>query len=154
MAWATTPQAEPWYIATDEPAEPPTLTEYGLRMDIEEEFRDDKSGGFQLEDSQLPDAASIARLLLVISVAGLHLVSLGTFVVEREQRQLVDPHWLRGLSYLQIGWRWLRRALYLELPLASLFRLTPGADPAPVPLPRARRWAPVWSQWTLAPAGP
>jgi hypothetical protein len=154
MAWATTPQAEPWYIATDEPAEPPTLTEYGLRMDIEEEFRDDKSGGFQLEDSQLPDAASIARLLLVISVAGLHLVSLGTFVVEREQRQLVDPHWLRGLSYLQIGWRWLRRALYLELPLASLFRLTPGADPAPVPLPRARRQAPVWSQWTLAPAGP
>jgi hypothetical protein len=90
---------------------------------------------------------------LVISVAGLHLVSLGTFVVEREQCQLVDPHWLRGLSYLQIGWRWLRRALYLELPTASLVRLIPGADPAPVPLPRARRLALVWSQWALATAG-
>jgi hypothetical protein len=154
MAWATTPKAEPWYVATDEPAEQQTLTEYGLRMDIEQEFRDDKSGGFQLEDSQLADAASVSRRLLVISVAGLHLVSLGTFAVEREQRQLVDPHGLRGLSYLQIGWRWLRRALYLELPVGSLFRLCPGADPAPVPLPRARRQAPLWSEWTLAPAGP
>jgi len=154
MAWATTANAEAWYVATDEPAEQQTLTEYGLRMDIEQEFRDDKSGGFQLEDSQLEDAASVSRLLLVVSVACLHLVSLGTFVVEREQRELVDPHWLRGLSYLQIGWRWLRRALYLELPVASLFRLNPGADPAPVPLPRARRPAPVWSQWSLAPAGP
>jgi hypothetical protein len=50
MAWATSLQAEPWYTPTDEPAEPKMLTEYALRMDIEEEFRDDKSGGFQLED--------------------------------------------------------------------------------------------------------
>lgn len=154
MAWATTPKAEPWYIASDEPAGHQTVSEYSFRMDVEEEFRDDKSGGFQLEDSELTDAASISRLLLVMSVACLHLVSLGTFVVEHEQRQLVDPHWLRGLSYFQIGWRWLRRALYLELPIAGFFRLSPTPDPAPVPLPRARRILPIWTEWTPAVAQP
>ncbi len=154
MAWAATPQAEPWFIATDEPAERQTLREYGFRMEIEHEFRDDKSGGFRLEDSELTDGESVARLLLVMSVACSHLVSLGTFVVEREQRSSVDPHWLRGLSYFQIGWRWLRRALYLEWPVGSLFRLLPGPDPAPVPLARARRQTPVWSEWTLASADP
>jgi hypothetical protein len=150
MAWATTPNAEPWYIATDQPAGRQTVGEYSFRMDVEQEFRDDKSGGFQLEDSELSDAASVSRLLLVMSVAGLHLVSLGTFVVEREQRESVDPHWLRGLSYLQIGWRWLRRALYLEFPVGGLFRLSPGPDPAPVSLPRARRLLPIWIEWTPA----
>ena len=86
----------------------------------EQEFRDDKSGGFQLEDSQLTDPTSVSRLLLVMSVACLHLVSLGTFVVEREQRPSVDPHWLRGLSYFQIGWRWLRRALVCRACLCSV----------------------------------
>ena len=33
MAWAKTPNAEPWYIATDERAEQHTLTEYSWRMD-------------------------------------------------------------------------------------------------------------------------
>ena len=121
---------------------------------VEQEFRDDKSGGFQLEDSRLTDPTSVSRLLLVMSVACLHLVSLGTFVVEREQQQSVDPHWLRGLSYFQIGWRWLRRALYLELPVGGLFRLSPRLDPAPVPLPRARRIIPIWIDWTPALAGP
>jgi hypothetical protein len=152
MAWAT-PEVEAWYIATDEPAAHQTVSEYSLRMHVEQEFRDDKAGGFQLEASQLSDAASVSRLLLVISVAGLRQVSLGTFVVEREQRESVDPHWLRGLSYLQIGWRWLRRALYLELPVGGWFPLSPAPDPAPVSLPRARRLLPIWIEWTPALAG-
>lgn len=35
MAWAKTPNAEPWYIATDERAEQHTLIEYSWRMDME-----------------------------------------------------------------------------------------------------------------------
>lgn len=150
MAWAQTPNAEPWYIATDEAAEPQTLADYGLRMEIEQAFRDDKSGGFQLEESQLDDAESVSRLLLVMSVACLHVVSLGTFVVETQQRTSVDAHWSRGLSYFQIGWRFLRRAIYLDRGLGALFRLSPDPDPAPVPLPRARRLRPAWTEWSLA----
>lgn len=149
MAWAQTRGAEPWFVASDEFADHQTLADYGQRMDVEQEFRDDKSGGFQLEDSQLDDAESVGRLLLVMSVACLHLVSLGTWVVESQQRPSVDGHWSRGLSYLQIGWRYLRRAIYLDRGVGSLFRLSAAPDPAPVALPRARRQRPVWTQWSL-----
>lgn len=62
LAWLDGPKTEPWYIATDEVASPTTLTEYSLRMDIDEAFRDDKSGGFQLEDCELSDPLSVERL--------------------------------------------------------------------------------------------
>ncbi len=150
MAWSEKEKAEAWYIASDEPTDETTLGEYGWRMEIEEELLDDKSGGFQLEDTQLADAESISRLLLVMSVAYLHLVSLGTFVIAHGLRSSVDGHWARGLSYFQIGWRWLRRSLYLDAPFLRLFRLFPGPDPEPVPVSRARRTQPVWTSWSLA----
>ncbi len=97
----------------------------------------------------MDDAESLSRLLLVMSVAYLHLVSLGTFVVAHGLRESVDGHWARGLSYFQIGWRWLRRSLYLDRPFLRLFRLIPGPDPHPVPLCRARRTPPRWTSWSL-----
>ena len=36
--------------------------------------------------------------------------------------------WQRGLSFLQIGWRWLSHALSNDLPLPSQLRLLPQAD--------------------------
>ena len=84
-----------------------TFEEYGLRFDIEENFLDDKSNGFQLESSQIRDPAALTRLCLVLAVATLFLVSQGTQVVEKVW---VDPHWFRGLSYLKIGWRWVKQA--------------------------------------------
>jgi hypothetical protein len=152
MAWSEKTKAQAWYIASDEPTEETTLGEYGLRMEIEEELLDDKSGGFQLEETQLADAESISHLLLVMSVAYLHLVSLGTLVVAAGLRPSVDGHWARGLSYFQIGWRWLRQSLYHDAPFLRLFRLVPGRDPDPVPLSRARRTQPLWNDWSLASA--
>ena len=150
LAWSEKTKAQAWYIASDEPTEETTLGEYGLRMEIEEELLDDKSGGFQLEDTQLADAESISRLLLVMSVAYLHLVSVGTFVVTAGLRPSVDGHWARGLSSFQIGWRWLRQSRYHDGPFLRLFRLIPGPDPQPVPLSRARRTQPLWASWSLA----
>jgi hypothetical protein len=82
-----------------------------LRFDIEENFLDDKSNGFQLESSQIRDPAALTRLCLVVAVATLFLVSQGTAVVKNGRRRWVDPHWFRGLSYLKIGWRWVTQAL-------------------------------------------
>jgi hypothetical protein len=147
MAWADTPNAERWIIATDEAPGLHTLNDYARRMDIDESFLDDKSGGFHLEDSLLPDAESLSRLLLVMAVAALYLVSLGTFVVEADQRQAVDPHWGRGLSYFQIGWRWLRHRLAQRLPLPACFQLSSNPDPDPVILPRSRRQPISWTEW-------
>lgn len=154
LAWLDGPKTEPWFVATDETASQLTLAEYSLRMDIEEAFRDDKSGGFQLEDCELSTAAAVERLLLVMAVATLHLVSLGSYVVEQGQRSSVDGHWQRGLSYFQIGWRWLRRHVgQAASVLPTLTALTPGPDPAPVVLPRSRRQPPCWAEWALPPVG-
>lgn len=123
---------EQWAIVSDEPTDLQTLTEYGFRFDIEENFLDDKSAGFQLESSEIREAEALARLLLILAVATLYLVNSGVAVVTTRQRPLVDAHWHRGLSYLQIGWRWLHQALALGKRLFKLLWLRPGPDPQPV----------------------
>lgn len=118
-----------WALVSDDPTDLRTFDEYGLRFDLEENFLDEKSGGFQLEASHLRDAAALSRLGLVLATATLYLVSVGTLVVARGWRRLVDPHWQRGLSYFKIGWRWLAYALSHGQKLFAFFWLEPGPDP-------------------------
>jgi len=122
---------EQWAIISDEPVGLDTFDEYGLRFDLEEGFLDFKSAGFQLESSQLEDSDSLARLLLILAAATLYLVSTGTAVVAMGKRRWVDPHWFRGLSYLQIGWRWVKQALAWGQKLLSFLWLSPEPDPEP-----------------------
>lgn len=95
---------------SDEPTDLQTFAEYGLCFDIEENFLDDKSTGFQLESSLIRSATALARLCLVLALTTLYLVSQGTEVVKQGQRLWVDPHWFRGQSSLKIGWKWVERA--------------------------------------------
>ncbi len=132
LAYVQSQQAyRPWAIVSDEPVDLRTFDEYGLRFDIEENFLDDKSAGFQLEVSQLEDSQAISRLCLLVATATLYLVSTGTALVEMGRRHLVDTHWQRGLSYLQLGWRWVKRALAGSGRLLHFLWLTPGPDPEP-----------------------
>ena len=55
--------AKNWLIASDEPTSRETFVEYGLRFDIEEGFKDDKSGVFQLESSKFRDAQALTRAI-------------------------------------------------------------------------------------------
>ena len=123
---------EYWYVISDEAADHKTFEEYGLRFDIEENFLDDKSNGFQLESSLIRSAEALERLCLVLAVTTLYLVSLGTFVVKHGKRRLVDPHWFRGLSYLKIGWNWVTYALIrgYELLTTAYLSSDPESDPA------------------------
>ena len=89
-------------MISDEPTAVQTVEEYGLRFDIEENFLDDKSHGFQLESSRLRSAKALERLCFVLAMTTLYLVSLGTSVVQQGKRRFVDPHWLRGTSYLKV----------------------------------------------------
>jgi len=102
---------EYWYVITDEEANFKTFEEYALRFDIEENFRDDKSGGFQLEKSKIRSLPELKKLFFVTSIATLYLVSQGIEVAREGKRTMVDPHWNRGMSYFKIGWRWIRKAL-------------------------------------------
>jgi hypothetical protein len=123
---------EHWALITDRPPTLDTFDEYGRRFAIEENFLDDKSAGFQLESSQLDDADALSRLCLILAAATLYLVSTGTAITTMNLRPLVDTHWQRGLSYFQIGWRWLHFALAHAQKLLSFLWLEPGPDPEPV----------------------
>jgi hypothetical protein len=122
---------EDWLILSDQPTQVNTFDEYGLRFDIEENFLDDKSNGFQVESSLIRSADALSRLFLVLAVATLFLVCQGTEVVESGQRRWVDAHWFRGNSYLKIGWKWVQRAIIKGYELIMQLRLSALPDPAP-----------------------
>ena len=122
---------DPWYVVSDEPTDVETLKEYGLRFDIEENFLDDKSNGFQLESSWIRSAQALERLCVVLAMTTLYLVSVGTSVVQQGKRRFVDPHWFRGSSYMKIGWKWVHYALNRCYALISSVYLSSEPDPEP-----------------------
>lgn len=122
---------EQWIVVSNEPTSLTTFDEYGLRFDIEENFLDDKSNGFQLEASLIRSADALERLCLVLALATLYLVSQGTAVVVAGQRRLVDPHWFRGNSYLKIGWNWVKKAVIQGWKLIQHLLLDDQPDPCP-----------------------
>lgn len=133
LAYVQTPHGyQQWAIVSDEPTDLSTLDEYGWRFDLEENFLDDKSAGFQIESSQIQDEQALSRLGLILATATLYLVNTGVAVVATGQRRLVDPHWHRGLSYFQLGWRWVRHALAQGKHLFRALWIQPGLDPEPV----------------------
>jgi hypothetical protein len=136
---------EQWMLVSDRPTALDTLDEYALRFDIEENFLDDKSAGFQLESSQLRDADALSRLCLVLAVATLYLVSTGTAIVALQRRRLIDTHWNRGISYLQIGWRYLLMAVAFGQRLLTHLWLDPEPDPQPVYASRKQARTPTVS---------
>ena len=73
-------------------------------------------------------------LVVITALCNLLLVSIGTQVVATQQRRMVDSHWHRGLSYAQLGWRWLNYSLSRDAPLPMRFELDPSLDPEPLPV--------------------
>ncbi len=122
---------DPWFVVSDEPTDAKTLDEYGLRFDIEEAFLDEKSGGCQIQTSELATPDALERLILILAMATLHLTSIGAGVVQAGKRRFVDTHWDRGLSYLKIGWRWRRQQYQRGWPAFVPFWLDPAPDSAP-----------------------
>ena len=121
-----------WLIVSSEPTTLETLQEYGERFSIEENFLDDKSNGFEWEDSGLRCPVALSRLCLVTAVATLYLTLQGTAVVAAKQRRWVDPHWFRGSSYFKIGWYWIKTALTRQWSLFTVSSLISNHDPDPV----------------------
>ena len=92
--------AEPWTVITDEVPTLQTFRQYVLRFRVEELF-----------------------LYLVVAIAILYGTVMGTTVQLSGLRTQVDVHLRRGLSYLKIGLRWLRGAIYKNRKLLSLLPL-------------------------------
>ena len=122
-------------IISDQRAHPDRLREYAVRMDIEQSFRDDKSGGFDIDHTRLRHPDRLERLLLAVAIATLWCHEVGQFVICSGEalRRLIDPAYTRQLSVFQLGLRWIKRALAVALNslppfhafLLSIFDLPP-----------------------------
>lgn len=122
---------ELWLIASSEPVSLKTCQEYGLRFDIEENFLDDKSNGFNWDRSGLRDTLALSRLCLILAMSTLYLTLVGTAVVEAQKRRWVDVHTYRGMSYLKLGWEWVTAYVRKGWTLLSPARLRTNRDPDP-----------------------
>jgi hypothetical protein len=140
---------EYWFVVSDERTESKTFEEYGLRFDIEENFLDDKSNGFQLESSLIRSAKALERLCCVLAMTTLYLVAQGTAVVTQGQRRWVDAHWFRGQSYLKIGWTWVKLALSKGYELITRLHISPQADPVPAMASKLQHQKPPQRFFTL-----
>jgi len=105
---------EPWYLVSDRQGYRDLICTYEKRMWIEEMYGDMKGHGFNLEATHLRDTDRINRLLLGICIAYVWFVSLGSWVVKRGYRHLVDRKNRRDLSYFRIGWEWMERCCRLN----------------------------------------
>ena len=122
---------EDWAIVSDEPTTLQTFAQYRLRFQVEESFLDLKSNGFNLEASRLRDKFALSQLCGVIALTTLFLVLQGVQVVASGQRRQVDAHWKRGMSYLKLGWNWLRLAITEQFKI-QVYRFLPSVpDPQP-----------------------
>jgi hypothetical protein len=115
VTWTTDEKGQPEMVAiiTNQIACRARLREYSFRMSIEQSFRDEKSGGFDLAHTRLHHAQRIDHLLLALAIATLWCHELGEFVLKQGDpaRCLVDPAHERTLSLFQLGLRWLTRFL-------------------------------------------
>ena len=102
---------EPWLLVTDLPATFMRCRNYCKRAWCEQLHRDEKSHGFNWHLSRVRDPAHAERLVLVMALATLLCLSLGTHAVKRGLRRLLEPARRRLLSVFQLGLRRLRDCL-------------------------------------------
>lgn len=112
-----------WYIVTDQPANQGTLTDYKVRMWIEEMHGDLKGNGLHIDQTHLLDTSRISRLFLALSILYVWLMHTGSWVIKRGWRSQVDRNHRRDISIFHIGYRWLARQLAQALPLHIALKL-------------------------------
>lgn len=111
-------------VISDQPAGPARLRTYGKRMHIEQSFKEDKSGGFDLDHTRLLNPQRLERLLLAVALATLWAHELGEYVLRGgpARRRSIDAGPRRELSVFQLGLRWLKRCLALQLHRLPAFK--------------------------------
>ena len=96
---------EPWLLITDLPANGQRCRQYRKRMRIEEAFRDEKSHGFQWNQSRIRKPEHASRLLLVMALAMALAIRLGLLLIKTGQRRRIERPSRRTYSVFQLGLR-------------------------------------------------
>jgi hypothetical protein len=100
-----------WLLVTDLPATFMRCRNYCKRCWCEQSHRDEKSHGFNWQHSRVRDPAHAERLVLVMALATLLCLSLGTAAIKRGMRRSLEPARRRLLSVFQLGLRRLHDCL-------------------------------------------
>jgi hypothetical protein len=112
---------EPWFLISDVADTPRLLRFYACRMWIEDTYGDMKGHGFDLEATHLTDPDRLSRLVLAVCLTFVWFVALGSWVVKRGLRFLIDRKDRRDKSYFRLGWDWLQHAKRNQLSLPVRF---------------------------------
>lgn len=122
---------EPWAVLSNVPPSLQTFEVYGQRFGgIEPHFKDYKSAAFELIRSHLRDAQALSCLLMLLAAATLIAITIALVVVREGRRPMLDWHSQRGLSFLQLGLREIKRLCYQHLPIPSLVTLPRKSPPS------------------------
>lgn len=120
---------EAWLLVSDLPPSLHLMRWYARRMWHEQSFRDEKSHGFNWQASRVKEASRMHRLLLILALAQLWLMSLGSGVfksVQVKKWSLTCGQERKRLSVFQGAWQYLVRCLHLGvLPPCDLRFLAP-----------------------------
>jgi hypothetical protein len=131
LAVANVPQAqEPWIVLSDQPPSLQSFARYGRRFGgVEPHFKDYKSAAFRILDTRLRDAQALTCLVMLLDCATLLALVFGLITVQWGQRGLIDWHAQRGLSFLQLGLRAVRRWFHRGEALPQLIPLAAKSPP-------------------------
>jgi len=115
----------PRYIVLDQPADRHAWRRGRKRFWIEPTFRDWKSYGFDLENSELADPQRLANLLLAMAITYVWMLFLGQRLTQNGQRTVLEAAEHHDYSLFRLGRDWLRRGLALGQPVAIGFARSP-----------------------------
>ncbi len=122
---------EPWAVISNVPPSLQTVEVYGQRFGgIEPHFKDYKSAAFELIRSHLREAQALNCLFMLLATAMLIATAVAVVVVREGRRKMLDWTDQRGLSFLQLGLREIKRLCYQHLPLPR-FATLPRKSPPP-----------------------
>ena len=126
-----------------------------MRFNIEENFLDDRDGGWNVQRSMIRDvcfkgyrsAYALSRLWFILAVTNLYVSAQGVKVVDSGKRRWIDTHWFRGQReradrrkttrgyspsrYFRIGWDWVKAALLNGWKLLYCVNFSSNKDPQP-----------------------
>jgi hypothetical protein len=136
--WQTDKDA-PRYTVMDQPANRQAWRRGRKRQWIENFFRDWKSHGFDLEDTDLDDYHRLDGLLLGMSLADVWLLHLGQWLTDTGQRTLLEAKHKHDYSLFRLGRDYLRRAQVMGWEVPIRFTVThPRSNPTKHGLQAAR----------------
>ena len=131
-------EKDPLYVITNTDNPNAALLVYSWRFWIEPLFTDFKGRGFRLADTRIRNPKRLSRLLLAASIAFLWTLSVGSHIFHTKFQRLVERPDRSDRSFFQLGYRYLKRLLKLDMPLLVMFPLNPRWAPFDLTLETVR----------------